>query len=529
MYWVDNSDPFVAPHRIDDFICDELPKIGTQHCQINRHYEYTVNNKTEVHDNHIILDKTDEWTRWKIPLYRVTLEGARAGNLEMDTAYCRFIPRAAENPAFVGKPVPSAFTSLPISKDRWDRIANSFYLPGHYAKVVERRTPSVVSIHRKHSTASINENLWMQVAATSPSAENAFAMAATHFESRHFTFAIMVGYNDAQIGKVRSLLSSYPNSLSHPFLMLSICAELQLRRLEELVVTQAAIYLSLDKTRLHIRGTTRPNGSGWDIINELQARENLKHAEEEVVAIKYQLEKACVQGVSQLLESYQKKARTTRQPSTRTNINISYRTWNRSQWRQVGRQNRRSLATPSATGAQQAILAETEQSIEVTRLLSERFHDIFARLDGLSTKCQVCVEGLSFSAQLMLSELARQEAKTSARNTKFATVIAFVALAYLPITGVATVLSMPVFGWANDWKDIRFRRVSKADEDDQSAGGNTVLPVVSGYIWVYLLITVFTFIVTLIPYLYYVKDDDKKQADAKKPDSKRAGFQTQET
>lgn len=78
---------------------------------------------------------------------------------------------------------------------------------------------------------------------------------------------------------------------------------------------------------------------------------------------------------------------------------------------------------------------------------------------------------------------------------------------------------MPIFGWANDWKDLRFQSVYTNDNTsgDSGSGGatGTGLPVVSGYIWVYVGISVLFFILTFVPFglvVFWRANSNKKSA-----------------
>lgn len=78
-----------------------------------------------------------------------------------------------------------------------------------------------------------------------PKSHQAFAVAATHFESCQFTFSIMVGCTDDQINNVKRLVAGWQDASGHPLLMLGICAELELNRLENLIGKQRRAYENL--------------------------------------------------------------------------------------------------------------------------------------------------------------------------------------------------------------------------------------------------------------------------------------------
>ncbi|KAJ8128059.1 hypothetical protein O1611_g5575 [Lasiodiplodia mahajangana] len=148
-----------------------------------------------------------------------------------------------------------------------------------------------------------------------------------------------------------------------------------------------------------------------------------------------------------------------------------------------------------------------EKMLEYTKLFSERLNDIILRLDRFSFTCRVWVESLSFWTDSIRSELARQEAVNSTESARNSHWIAAVASLYLPLTAAATILGVPVLGWRNDWKDLKFKSVKANNQSNGSSGdsdsADTGLPVVSGYIWIYVGLSLFFFLITGVSYTVY--------------------------
>ncbi|KAI1109797.1 hypothetical protein F5Y14DRAFT_431134 [Nemania sp. NC0429] len=377
-----------------------------------------------------------------------------------------FIP-SATGVRFSGQSVRrSYFTNISISGDKWNTIGPPLKLPACSRRVIERDVSSIVSVIR---TDDNKDNLRMQVGMTPSNALDAFCFASTHFESKRFTSAVMIGCSEKQIELVGKYVSLLGDSYRHPLLMVGIFAELQLKRFEQVVSKLKTDHRKLREELLNAKDDgnaandgaygVQPDGTmakfSWDLIKKvLSTHDELQEVQAEIELEKRQLERACTQA-DQLRE---------------------------------------------------------EKKDDFARLFAERFHDIIHRSGDLLSQCQLCVESLSFSTELIRSELARQEANTSARTTKIGTIIATVALIYLPITGVATILAMPIFGWANDWKNLSFQSVQQANDtiDDSSATSGsagatgTGLPVVSGYIWVYLAISALFILLTFGPFWFYV-------------------------
>ncbi|KAI0439417.1 hypothetical protein F4803DRAFT_568561 [Xylaria telfairii] len=459
MEWGDTS---ILYALAGDFLCGRRPKEPSQIWKIEKCYKYT--NGGSVNG---FIGPDTEWNTW------ITV------GLRWIPRYCAmFIPRAADFSG-LNPPKPSQFTSITIPKSDWNKAAPLLYIPSYYADVIERNVSSVLSVYRPNTPEG---PLRMQIGITTPEVEDGFAFAATHFQSRRFTSAIMVGCTHQQVEYVKRLVSSFKDSHQHPLLILGLFAELELRRLEKLVGGQKFASKELkDKLDDTQREEDTANPS-WNMIGDvLKMRDEFQGAEMEVDAAKRQLVTGCIRQIQELQEEYE-----------------------------------RNLADPKFRDH-----ARAEKDLEVTRLFSERFHDIVSRLEGIAAQCRLRVESISVWTDLIQSNLARKEANTSAQNTKIATIIAFAALVYLPITGVATILAMPIFGWTNDWKNLKFQSVGANDQPNGTSPDSgpanstgTGLPVVSGYIWVYIAISVLAAIPTLLPFIIFIYKPTAKKVQS---------------
>ncbi|KAH9897539.1 hypothetical protein F4778DRAFT_783117 [Xylariomycetidae sp. FL2044] len=274
---------------------------------------------------------------------------------------------------------------------------------------------------------------------------NAFQILPNHLNmsiARGETFASSdwARYNE-------EALSVMDDAVLSPHLLLGTTAELHLKRLEELVRQQenqcGNVTLSLE-TLLDSTAQRQSSDQGItsDLIAEIKtSRAESKKVEEEIKATKRQLEKVLPPAWSCSTGS--------KAPSERT---------------------------PTDSYAAELVDYRYQQ----------RFADIFAQLEGLMARCRISIEELSFNTDIIRSELARQETKHSGQEAKISTVIAFVAMLYLPMT--TTIFAMPIFQWSNDWRDWRFNSVNKGNSSssDDGNGGTDGLPVFSGYFWIYL-------------------------------------------
>lgn len=512
MDWVPTSDPFIDPNLVDKFECRDTdphslvkPEADAPDCQaLQRHdavetvveaaklQHTTLSTGSELDTTGSELDttspqlnKTDtELSNWisSADFY----SGPNQQPVALRNGFCiLFIPRAAGVKLSTGEDA-SGFTDLPITLECWELVARAFYLPGHFHKAASRRLLSVISVQRTCNVSNNRERVWMHTATTNPGDghEYGFALAATHIESRCFTYAIMVGCSSDQIRKVKRLVSEWEEGAKHPLMMLGVCAELHLQRVEALVSERSEQYKALLEELDGHRGTKQFH---WETIDRVQSvRDKSIKVEVEINTTRSQLSKACLSGVKTLLDQYNGNA----DGQLRCSPGVGSQA---SSSRTVCSQTPPSPAagdhTPSGQATTAPVTPNKDEAIEVTNLFEERFQDILSRLDRLAAECRIGVERITFSTEVIRSELARQEASTSADNTAYGTAFALMAAVYLPTTAVATIFAMPVFGWTNDWRNWRYRPTTKSSSGssaDLGTADQSDQPVVSGYIWIWL-------------------------------------------
>ncbi|KAJ3578757.1 hypothetical protein NPX13_g1802 [Xylaria arbuscula] len=509
MDWVPNRDPFVAPSRLRHFRCGA--QTG-EYCRVFSSHKYNADNEED--DGNPVTQKLSTEQEWEELLeFVASIPSDQSLNKDslQKNGYCiLFIPAPPSVEIAPGPPpvtTPGAYTNFPmISNEQWEKVATAFRLPGHYDKVVTRKVTSLISIPRTKSfNDDFKEKLWMHVAMTHPRyglPENpAFALAATHFQTRNFTFAIMVGCSARQIRRVKSLVQGWKDAVGHPLLMLGICAELHLERLEGLTVKQANVYQNLLKS-VHTNAIGKNDDKfSWRLIEEVRdAREEGKKVEAEVNTTRLQLSNAVSSSICKLLAQYDTELK----PSNDTYSELTRDRKGKSVDRSTASSG--STATFNGDGASGTTADpqhELELKIETTHLFEERFNDILSRLDRLSAECRISVEGISFTTDIIRSELARQEGQLGSKNAKVGVVISLIALTYLPLTAVASIMSMPIFQWTYDWRDWRYRPVSLDNTSTTTIGHQARLPVVSGYIAIYFPIAISLVVITLTGFASY--------------------------
>lgn len=456
MDWVPTLDPFIDPNLVDNFECRDTdpallvkPQDGAPECQALQRHDPVGTAVAAAKLQHTTLSIGPELNTTNTELNNWISSADFSSDpdkqpVALYNGFCiLFIPRAKG--VLLGTVEDaSGFTDLPITMRCWRMVAKAFYLPGHFHKAAFRRLLSVISVQRTCNVSNKGERVWMHTATTDPGDghEYGFALAATHIESRCFTYAIMVGCSSDQIRKVRDLVSDWEEGAKHPLMMLGVCAELHLQRVEALVSERSEQYKALLEELDGNRGTKQFH---WATIDRVQSvRDKSIKVEVEINTTRSQLSKACQSGVKTLLEQ----------------------------------------SNGTAGGQPQPGSAK-----EVTNLFDERFQDILSRLDRLAAECRIGVERITFSTEVIRSELARQEASTSADNTAYGTAFALMAAVYLPTTAVATIFAMPIFGWTNNWRNWRYHPTTKSNSGssaDLGTADQSDQPVVSGYIWIWL-------------------------------------------
>ncbi|KAI0387447.1 hypothetical protein F5Y04DRAFT_240201 [Hypomontagnella monticulosa] len=470
MDWLPSSDPFIAPNNLDLFDYESKCRDPNQICKVIQNWDPNKGGNSKI----IQLPKNEDWKRWIESLQFVEItENDKvvfiADKLPEDGFSILCIP-PAEDIILNSGPEPSTFTDLPLdgpTSRSWEKIAEAFHLPGHFPKLAARKQTSVTFMGRSIKSSGTTKKLWMHTAIANPYfEEDAFAVASSHFEGRHLTLAVMFGCSECQIDRINGLLNACGEFLGHPLLMMGIYAELQLDRLVSLVnATQRNYDILMDGIDNDINRGKRDCFT-WKTIREVRLiREESMKVEEEITATKLRLATACSSALETLKES----------------------------------------GCP-------------DYESETTRRFRERSNDITTRLEDQVTRCRIVIENISFATDIIRSELSRQE-------TQISSGISLIAMVYLPLTTMATIFAMPIFQWSNDWRDWRYHPVDSgntSDSNSQDASDGELPPVVSGYIWIYLSISVSLTIITYFSFRRYMSHRGNKTED----NSERRFFST---
>ncbi|EHA57671.1 hypothetical protein MGG_05423 [Pyricularia oryzae 70-15] len=351
---------------------------------------------------------------------------------------------------------PSNMWWLPIRQDQWCKLVERFRLPHIFClKNLVKQLPSITcfTCPDPSGPSQADEKLFMSMAATSasyvevPGGWQQLAMCSTHWVSRKLTHGLFTSLDDEQMDKVEKLLQSAVSEgvAEHPCLALGISMELMLQRLMGLEsnLLQRSADMQFPLRKFSPQNMTRHNYLDTKYLDWVyMVRQHSDMVLQEISATKRHLIKAL------------------------------------------------ERSSPSAWSGD----AGLREKVVDTRF-RHRFEDILMELDDLSSRVQSSLDYLMQQVTKVNSMFTQHEAMSSGMNAENGRRIAFMALLYLPISAVAAIFAMPIFKFENDWRDIYLRPVPRSKDDEVSGG----MPVVSGYIWYYVVISlVLTCVTTAI-------------------------------
>ncbi|TLD19298.1 hypothetical protein PspLS_09849 [Pyricularia sp. CBS 133598] len=342
---------------------------------------------------------------------------------------------------------------LPIREDQWLKLIERFRLPHIFRlqNLVKKR-PSITSFTCPDPSQA-SEKLFMSMATTSagyvdvPGGWQQLGMCSTHWVSRKLTHGLFVSLDDKQMDKVEELLQSAVSEgiAEHPCLPLGITMELMLQRLIGLEgnLLQRSADMQFPLRKFSPQNMTRHNYLDTEYLDWVyMVRQHSDMVLQEISATKRHLTQAM------------------------------------------------QRSSPAVWGGE----AGSKESVADTRF-RYRFEDILIELDDLSSRVQSSLDYLMQQVTKINSMFTQHEAMASGMAAENGRRIAFMAILYLPISAIAAIFAMPIFKFENDWRDIYMRSVPQPKDDEASSG----IPVVSGYIWYYVVISmVLTCITTAI-------------------------------
>ncbi|KFA53362.1 hypothetical protein S40293_11099 [Stachybotrys chartarum IBT 40293] len=478
MDWTPNT--FLTDNGLEEFECDIQ---SDEYCTVL--YKLGDNDDGDV--ERLVLKTDEDWKTFEnLPIFaKDDDDDAATGSATLPAGVCmlrrapsRFCPRAP--PPFPDFPsITAELYEMCMTSERWERVVDKFRLHSLLIEAIKRKTTSAHAVVsdatgfrdvEDNSDVSDVDNgrqpVVLHTVMTSPDLCHNFAMSSTYFVREHLSLAVFLGSTTEQVDQVELLLHMGAEAIGHPYLALGLCLELLLRRLRRLVEKNVRDCIAITR-RMEIGG--RDSGRtpmGWKLINEMRySRIQSQQIKEEIETTKRHLHQVWPDG--------------------------------------------------------------KESMSAVTARFHDRFSYIMIELDGLLSRSQIYAEEMVFNTNTASTwSPATLEANSSAQTSVG---LAIAAMFYLPMSTLATIISMPVFDFENSWVDWRFRPVndSSSRDDPVGAGSSTSAPVFSGYFWIWL---IFAFVLTLITLWTFLRNRRGEVAyDAKGTTQDVPGFSREVT
>lgn len=299
---------------------------------------------------------------------------------------------------------------LPFSLVRWQRITKAFYLHGEIINAMMKGADG------GRSTYLVHDSLRMYTAAMARGTSrwsdfNSLAMSSTYFEKSKLTVAVIFGCSPEQMHRVECLLARSPEVKSHPFLTVGIFAELHKDRMQD-VVKSAVAECDVATMQLGLDRDSPPVAERDFKLNKRlrECRLRMKVAEEEVRATKGLLQKMVAEvEEAQSLLNFQDDpnfaASTKRFKQRFTELEVEFDT----------------------------LMARSRMTFDDMTYSEE----LVSPAGGLEARRRSSKQTANNLYLQFMTEILSRDAERAREQAKLSTVIAFVAMLYLPITTVA--------------------------------------------------------------------------------------------
>ncbi|KAK5653028.1 hypothetical protein OQA88_9314 [Cercophora sp. LCS_1] len=441
------------------------------------------------------LRSDDQWDEWlRSPVFPAPSDGRdRSGYHILLSAR---VKPAQEKPTEIA----AGLEYLPFNDTHWGNLLA--VAPFH--NVIRK----AITKGKNYSTCLVTdvngETVELYTAVMTSEWPNNLAISSAHFRRSNFTVAVIYGCrgkrndgqdddeNPNQMARVEQMLRRSPEVKGHPLLMPGIFEELQRDRVESLVrMVEDELDMIMSELKIN-QSSESPELKqlNWTWSRKLgRFRLRAKKVEEEARTSKENLVK--------MINHIEVSTQGGYWPENAGNLDGK----------------------------------EHDAFKKTTKRFKDRFSEICNELDSMIVRCHIAFKEVTYARELFMAELARQEAEQSKQQTQIAertrqeenaravkeaektrqqartsTVIAFVAMLYLPATSMATIFAMPVFKFDNGWWDARFRDAPSGENPDGGGDSARPSPVFSAYFWIYLIFSVFFTLVTLWAWKVYTKD-----------------------
>ncbi|KAK0615642.1 hypothetical protein B0T17DRAFT_538680 [Bombardia bombarda] len=366
---------------------------------------------------------------------------------------------------------------LPFSADIWTRITRSFKIHNVVFKAISSARCYSTHLHKQEEAGVIE----MYTATMSTMFPGNLAISSTYFKDSRLTKAVIYGCNSRQMERVEKLLRESPEVKDNPLLMVGVFAELQRDVLDELVLSTL---ISCDENigifSLSDDNKTKRTREHMNAIRDCHNK--AKMVEEEVRETKTQL-----QGMIKYIREFSGNST---DATPRTTAEVESPT--------VGAAGQ-PLPTAPVGGGQGGSPLPWPISDYSSRF-ERRFQELDIEFEGMIARCRTSLEQLIYTRELFVAELSLDETKRAGQQATVSTAIAVAALIYLPTTAVATVFATPVFDFSNYWYDLHWNPPANSSSSS-SSDDSSDKPVLSGYFWIYLALSLGLTFVTVVWWL----------------------------
>ncbi|KAK4200763.1 hypothetical protein QBC40DRAFT_224891 [Triangularia verruculosa] len=356
---------------------------------------------------------------------------------------------------------------LPFSQSNWGKIVGQFHLHDSIRQVIKTQR-CYAGFATKNLTQGGNVHMidWFTGMAAPKRQNESFSMSAVHFTSCNLSFAVVYNCSAAQKKSIGEFLEQSLELGSHQLLMPCLFAELQLKRIRDTTKEMKALCNRVNYQLIPDKDTstkapvpTLPTFSfaANEAIRKTTVK--LEVALEQVRAAKGQLQK-------------------------------------------IVRHAEHCKDTERDEGKK-----------EGARRFELRLEEIDLEFQESITILECCSALLGKTAELYRAENARKETRHALEQAEMSKFMAFIAMAYLPLTAVSTIFATPVFKFENNWIDYKGQRPAESNSSAES-GVSTADPkmdVLSVYFWIYLGLGIIFTAITFGFYKY--KSDELKRQD----------------
>ncbi|KAI0551682.1 hypothetical protein F4679DRAFT_572027 [Xylaria curta] len=365
--------------------------------------------------------------------------------------------------------------TVPFSRNTFEMITKAFYMHSSISRVIRLSDMPVFS----HTGALMEDENGLKHEAsifncrTSNSWPMDLALTVTYFPRYNLKFAVIFGCDLSVEEEILNRLLLARNDASHPMLLVGILAEIERKRHVQIVdeiidEVEAGIlhleipYAEYGKPKSHTDKSRKKKRLEWLDISYIRNclvswRKQLQNMELQVDKIDRSL--VAVTSISHT-------------PEGRPPMN-----------------DNRSPAEPDQvmpTCLNTNISASRHEQFDDKYFttgykIKSRTRAIIEEYDNMIRECSMRIDGIVTTTHWAQGDKNLEVAQETSRDSKHMRSIALVTMGFLPGTFFAGVFSMTFFSWPGD-------------------SGN---PAISGYIWIYVVITAFSTIITLFLWYYF--------------------------